>query len=333
MSGFSREEARFFDVAHEGAQIRAVGQAAHSLSGLTGLRPRSVVVLPTDYVAAAAARAVVTLVGELEVPVVITDVLPAYVGPLDVVVAVGDNAGRDDALRGLITAAGRGAETVLAGPDRGPLLDDAPQATTVIPALPNTAGASPLRSGAALGAILALLRQPPEVVAERFELLASEVDAELEMASPQRDAATNPARQLRAQADGARVVHTGLGRGGSAVAGVAAALWSTHGIPSGVVDAEELAQAIERAQQANPAGPADDIFYDPYLDGPSELVGLTTVVWSCETTVPVVQAGSRVETVETDSADAATRAARLVARAYAATALDADAADSAATDE
>ena len=333
MSGFSREEARFFDVAHEGAQIRAVGQAAHSLSGLTGLRPRSVVVLPTDYVAAAAARAVVTLVGELEVPVVIAEVLPAYVGPLDVVVVVGDNAGHDEALRGLITAARRGAETILAGPASGPLLDDAPKATTVIPALPTTAGASPLRAAAVLGAVLALLRQPADVVAERFELLAAEVDAELETASPQRDAATNPARQLRAHADGVRIAHTGFGRGGNAVAGLAAALWSTHGILSTMVEAEEFPQAIERAQQANQARAADDIFYDPYLDGPPKLVGLTTVVWSCETTVAVAQAGSRVEAVETDSADPAARAARLVARAYAATTLSVDAADSAATDE
>ena len=46
-----------------------------------------------------------------------------------------------------------------------------------------------------------------------------------------------------------------------------------------------------------------------------------------------VPAGSRVESVETDVDDPAARAARLVARAYAATALAADAADSAASEE
>lgn len=339
MSGFSREEALFFDVAHEGAQIRAVSQAAPSLAHLTGLNPRSVVVLATDHVAAAAARAVCVYAAPLEVPVVVADVLPAYVGPLDVVVVVGDNAGRDEDARGLISAANRGAETILAGPAQGPLLDDAPKATTVIPALPSVAGASPLRTCAAVGAVLALLRQPAEVVAERFDLLAAEVDTELESASPQRDVTVNPARKLRAHADGSRVLHTGFGRAGGAVAEVAAAVWSTHGIPSAAVGAEELSGAVERAREVHPAPAAHDIFHDPYLDGPSELVDLTTVVWSCETTDPVVPVDSRLEVAETDSDDSAARAARLVARAFATTALAADgdgtgdAGGSAATEE
>lgn len=329
MSGISREEALFFDVAHEGAQIRAVGQAAESLAALTGLQPRSVVVLATDSIAAAAARALCAFAGPLEVPVVVADVLPAYVGPLDVVVVVGDNAGRDEDLRALITAADRGAETILAGPAQGPLLDDAPQATTVIPALPAVAGTSALRTCAVVGAVLAVLHRPAAEVAERFDTIASEVDVELEAASPQRDAAVNPASALRGHADGGRVLHTGFGRAGSAVAGLAAALWSVNGIPSAAVDAAELPGAVERAQLAHPAPATDDIFYDPYIDGPSELVGLTTVVWSCEVADPVASAGSRVEAVETDSADVAARAARLVTRAYAATALSADTADTA----
>ena len=329
MSGISREEALFFDVAHEGAQIRAVGQAAQSLAELTGLQPRSVVVLASDSIAAAAARALCAFAGPLEVPVVVVDVLPVYVGPLDVVVVVGDNAGRDEDLRALITAVDRGAETILAGPAQGPLLDDAPQATTVIPALPAVAGTSALRTCAVVGAVLEALRRPAAEVAERFDAIASEVDAELEAASPQRDAAVNPARALRAHADGGRVLHTGFGRAGSAAAGVAATLWSANGIPSAAVGAAELPAAIERAQQAHPAPAVDDIFYDPYIDGPSELVGLTTVVWSCEAADPVASAGSRVEAVETGSTDATARAARLVARAYAATSLSVDAADTA----
>ena len=50
------EQVRFFDIAHEGAQLRALaGQAAGLNAYLAGLRPRSVVVLATDQVAAAAA--------------------------------------------------------------------------------------------------------------------------------------------------------------------------------------------------------------------------------------------------------------------------------------
>lgn len=332
MSGFSREDALFFDIAHEGAQLRAVGQAAHLLEGLRGLQPRSVVVLATDQVAAAAARAVATFAAPLEVPVVVVDVLPAYVGALDVVVVVGDNAGREKDLRGLITAADRGAETIFAGPNQGPLLEDAPQATTVIPALPDTAGASPLRTCAVVGAVLLTLRQPAEVVAERFELLASEVDAELESVSPRRDVAVNAARKLRARVDGTRVLHSGFGVAGNAVAELVAALWSTHGIPASFVGDSELPFAVERAQEGNSASAADEIFHDPYLDGPAKLVGLTTVVWTCEATDPVAPAGSQMESVETEADDLAARAARLVARAYAVTALAAEA-DAAATEE
>lgn len=332
MSEFSREDALFFDIAHEGAQVRAVGQAAHLLEGLHGMQPRSVVVLATDQVAAAAARAVATFAAPLEFPVVVVDVLPAYVGALDVVVVVGDNAGREQDLRGLLTAADRGAETILAGPSQGPLLEDAPQATTVIPALPDTAGASPLRTCAVVGAVLLALRQPAEVVAERFELLASEVDAELESVSPRRDVAVNAARKLRAQVDGARALHTGFGVAGSAVAELAATLWSTHGIPAPFVDYHELPFAVERAQEGNSTSAADDIFHDPYLDDPAKLVGLTTVVWTCEAADPVVPAGSQVESAETEADDLAARAARLVARAYAVVALAADV-DAAATEE
>ena len=50
------ESVRFFDVAHEGAHVRAVAQAAELLDGLRNTSPRSVVVLVTDAVSEAAAQ-------------------------------------------------------------------------------------------------------------------------------------------------------------------------------------------------------------------------------------------------------------------------------------
>lgn len=314
---YDRETVRFFDVAHEGAQLRAVGGATPRLERLRGMQPRSLVVVGTDQLARAAARAYAALQGPLELPVVVAGTLPAYVGPLDVVVFAGDAGSREEDLRGLLTAAARGAETVLAGPARGLLLDDAPAATTVIPALPTAAGPSPVRTLAAVGAVLASLTRDAAVIAEQCDLLADAVDEELASLSPERDATVNPARQLREFAGDARVLHSGAGPTGAAVAELAAHLWSARGIPSGYVHPEELGLALEDAGVAASAG--KDLFHDPFLDGPAELVPLKTVLWAQRDTAAP---NTRAEAVDAVSAVETAQALRLVTRAFAATAFD-----------
>lgn len=308
--GYDRETVRFFDVAHEGAQVRGIAPQSERLERLRGLDPRSVVVVGTDQVSRAAARAALELRAPLPLPVVVSTVLPDYVGPLDVVIVLGEcvhdaQTGQDT--RSLSTAARRGAETILAGPARGPILEDAPDSVHVVPALPTTAGASPLRAMALVWAVLDALAQPAELTAEFFGALAGEVDAELEALSPQRDETVNAARQLRAFADAANVVHTGHDRGGLAVAALAARLWTAKGIASGYTE-----EPLDNA-------PAEDIFHDPFIDGPSALVPLRTIVWAApDTTLPA----SRAEYAEPTGLGEASTTARLVARAYAATAMD-----------
>ncbi|SDS38630.1 hypothetical protein [Corynebacterium timonense] len=309
--GYDRETVRFFDVAHEGAQVRGVAQRARDLERLRGINPRSVVVVGTDQVSRAAAAAALQLRAPLPLPVVVTHVLPDYVGPLDVVVVVGEcsedaRTGQDT--RSLLTAARRGAETVLAGPARGPILDDAPDTALLVPALPTTASASPLRAMALVWAVLDALAQPAEITAEFLGALADEVDAEIEALSPQRDDTVNAARQLAMFADGARIVHTGAGCCGRAVAALAAQVWTAQGLVSGYTE-----EPLDNA-------PADDIFHDPLIDGPSALVPLRAIVWAApDTALPA----SRAEYVEPTGLGEASSAARLVARAYAATAMDA----------
>lgn len=318
---YDPETVRFFDVAHEGAQLRAVGSAAERLGHLRGVRPRSVVVVATDQVSLAAARAALTLRSPLPLPVVVCGELPAYVGPLDVVAFVGDAAGRESDVLGLARAADRGAETVLAGPLRGPLLDDAPSETAVIPALPTAAGPSPTRAAGVVGAVLAALEADPGAIGERCERLAAEVDDEVQALSPERDATANAARQLREFACGARVLHSGAGPVGVAVATVAAELWSARGIASGYVAPEELAFALELGR-AGEEDAEDDLFRDPFLDGPSALVTLKTVLWAQEATAAAHTRAESVATAPTHAADAQDAAAlRLIARAYAATAM------------
>lgn len=315
--GYDRETVRFFDVAHEGAQVRAVAQCATRLERLRGMAPRSLVVLATDQVSEAAARALARLREPLRLPVVVTSALPGYVGPLDVVVVAGE-ANDESAARALATAAGRGAETVLAGPARGPLVDDAPDATLVVPALPTTAGPSALRTFAAVGAVLSALEQPAEFTEDRLRALADEVDRDLESLSPERDETVNAARQLRAFSSGARVVHSGADRCGLTVARVAAEVWSTRGIPSAYVGQAELPAALE---DAGDAGAPGDIFRDPFLDGPPAEAPVRTIVWNAGATGAP---RARAEACEPSALGEEGTAARLIVRAAAATAMEPD---------
>ena len=325
---YDRETVRFFDVAHEGAQLRAIGENAGALTHFHGLNPRSVVIVATDQIARAAARVVLALRSPLALPVVVTDVVPSYVGPLDVVLVVGDAAAREEDLRGLLSAAARGAETVLAGPPRGPLLDDAPAATIVLPALPAAAGPSPARTIASTTVVLDAVAGGTDVISQELKVLADEVDTELTTLSPERDASMNPARQLREFVADSRVLHSGTTRCGQAVAALIAELWSARGIPSGFVAAEELHLALEFGRPPG-SGVVDALFHDPFLDGPVELVPLKTILWAQASSVdgtvsdtePVLP-NSRVESVEAAGLGDTVQALRLIARAYAATALE-----------
>ncbi|WP_165165462.1 hypothetical protein [Corynebacterium qintianiae] len=312
---YDTEAVRFFDTAHEGAQLRAVAQAVDRFEGLRGVQARSVVVVGVDNASRAMARAVADLRAPLRLPVVVASVLPGYVGPLDVVVVVGDAADSEDASRALITAAARGAETVLAGPGTGPLIDDAPNATPVIPALPTAVGASPLRTFGTVAAVVDAFVEPGEVIRQRLETVAGEVDHELETLSPERDESVNAARQLRAFVAGARVIHTGFERCGSAVAQSAAQLWSAKGIPSGFVERDELTAATQESTAAS----VSDIFHDPFIDGGLRPEPIKTVVWNHD---GPVMANSRAEGCEPSASGEDGTVARLLVRALAATVMN-----------
>lgn len=307
---YDRETVRFFDVAHEGAQFRAVAQAADSLGHLSQTAPRSVVIVATDQIAEAAARCAVTLAGPARYPVVVVRQLPHYVGPLDVVLVVGDAPDAEAVVGDLATAAGRGAETILAGPQTGPVPEDAPADTVIIAGPPTARGSSPMRTIAAVQAVLAALSGQVAVL----DGVAEDIDYELSQLSPERDVTVNAARQLREFVQGARIVHTGYSVAGAAVAQLVAALWSTRGLPGGFVSREELATTLEDAQTAGGADP-NDIFHDPFIDGEAEALPVKVIVWG-ETNARLV--GGRAEAVEGEET---TAAHRLIVRALAATAL------------
>lgn len=319
-TGYDPETVRFFDVAHEGAQVRSVAAAVDKLADLHGFSPRSVVILSPDHLARQAARLAVTHCEPQRAPLVVTDRLPTFVGALDVVVALTDRGDDPRLAQDLLTAAGRGAETVLAGPARGPLLDDIPDRTVTIPTLPTVAGFSPARVITTVIAVLDLLEATEVPVSERLSELAESIDAEIALLSPERDESINPGRALREFVEGVRVVHTGPGEYagnhtvGTRTAELVAHLWSARGIPSGFVDPADVPELLAKQNTAN----SNDIFHDPFLDEPAPLLPLKVVVWATKGTdlsnslaVNVDSAARTVGRLDT--------ALRLVTRAQAAT--------------
>lgn len=320
---YDRETVRFFDVAHEGAHVRAVAEASGMLSGLRGSSPRSVVLLVTDAVSEAAAECAAALNAFGRAPVMITRTLPEFVGALDVVVVVGDAPDAETVTRQVVAAAGRGAEVILAGPVDGPVVEDAPRGVILLPAPPTADGASPMRTIAAVTAVCAELSHSPC----GLNVMADAVDEELRQLSPERDTTVNLARQLREYAEGARILHTGYTATGAAVARLVAALWSARGLPSGFVGQEDLAAALEYSGETDGSAPSggsggvDDIFYDPFIDGPPAHVPVKVVVWAQREPHLL---GARAEYIE-DSADDGeiVGALRLIVRGLAATAMQA----------
>ena len=320
-AGYDIESVRFFDIAHEGAHVRAIAQAAELLDGLRNTSPRSVVVLVTDAVSEAAAQCAVALLDFGRAPVMVTRFVPEFVGALDVVIVVGDAPDAENATRLISASAGRGAEVVLAGPASGPVVEDIPRGVICLPAPPTADGASPLRTIAAIAAVCATLTDTQALI----DGPADAIDFELRQLSPERDVSVNAARQLREFVDGARILHTGYTPVGAAVAALVSALWSAHGLPSGFVGREDLARALEQtsAESAgNSSGATDDIFYDPLIDGPPAQVPVKTIVWAQRDAHLL---GARAEYVEADGAaatgDEFSAALRLIVRGLAATAM------------
>ncbi len=315
-SGYDRETVRFFDVAHEGAQVRAVAGSIDKLTGLRNLQPRSLVILTRDMLADASARFVTSVRTPLRLPVVVTTSLPTYVGALDLVVGIGDRGDDPELARDLITADRRGATTVLVGPARGPIVEDVAPGTIQVTALPTAAGASPARTICSVSTVLDLLEEDEQLVAQRLEVIADELDEDATQLSPERDILVNPARQLRTFIDGSRLLHTGVGPIAEAAAKLIATIFTARGLSSGWAAAAELSDAL-----GDPA-PVDDIFHDPFLDGPSSLVALKTIVWGTDTTdIAHAQAVECPPSV----AGPTGQALRMITWAFAVTALDADA--------
>ncbi|MFP7366373.1 hypothetical protein SFC07_11480 [Corynebacterium callunae] len=279
-SPYDQETVRFYDVALEGAQVRLVGGFMEDggFRTLEGLKPRSVVVLVKGEIAHGCARLVEALHAPLRQPLVITATLPSYIGALDVLVVVTEDGGDEDALRALITADQRGSTSILVGPAAGPLIEEVPTDTVVVPTLPTAAGMSPARVVASISTVIDLFAEDPHIVAARLEHVAGYVNEEIEALSPERDELVNPGRMLRNWVEGHRVIHSGGSELGMAIANVMAPLWSRRGLISAVLDYPELVVSLPDLRGDNSG--QHDIFYDPFLDDNPGVVPFRAVVWA-----------------------------------------------------
>ncbi|MCK7637699.1 hypothetical protein [Corynebacterium pygosceleis] len=280
-SAYDTDAVRFFDVAHEGAQVRAVAGAVGNgdLDALVGIRPRSVVIVAGDLVSERAAHLALALRSPLRQPMLVTDVLPSYVGPLDVVIIASGHADDPVRARAMSSAVDRGCPTVLIAPGRGPLAGDAPGRVAVIPEPPTVQATSPARVTATVDAVLDLLEQDRTLVVESLHRVADEIDAELVALRPERDELVNPARELRGSVEGRRVIHTAGHTVGAAVASVVAAIWDCSGLPGTVIPQPELGLALPALRRGEA-----DLFHDPYLDDGPAVLSLRIVVWAAEDT-------------------------------------------------
>ncbi len=267
-------------LAGAGAQIRHACDLTDEagVERLTEDRPRGVVVAARGG-AAVVADAVATLAGPASpVPVVARtgDVLPGWVGPLDLVVAVSLSGRSEPAVRLAGEAGRRGARLLTVGAAGSPLAEVCGRARGVHVPLPEPgrAATSAPTSRTALwgmlvpvlvaGTRLGLLDAGRETLADVADVL----DEEAELCRPASEAFVNPAKSLATELEG--TVPLVLGDGPvTAVAArrAASVLARTARLPAlaGTLpdDAGDVVATFGGALAAHP----DDVFADPFLDG------------------------------------------------------------------
>jgi hypothetical protein len=251
-----------------GAQVRSAAQGAldAGVASLDG-RPRALVFLRRPGVSGAAAAVLGALLGPgCPVPVVVADVVPGWIGPLDVVVAHTDDGTDAELADSVALAVRRGAETVLSAPAGGPVASAGAGRTRLIePRIPVPAGLDLPRAlavGLAVLRALGLLGTPLDPA---MDVLADALDAEAERNQPGHEPFMNPAKSLALRLAERTPLLWGTDAMATAVAGHAASSLAIH---AGVVaHPADVAQAVTATGllRALVTG-ARDVFHDPFDD-------------------------------------------------------------------
>ncbi|WP_340687142.1 hypothetical protein LCL61_13500 [Amycolatopsis coloradensis] len=248
-----------------GAQVRATAEAAAELELSDRLdvgRPRSLVLIDRPGVSRTLTRLVAALLTpSCPVPVVVAEVVPSWIGALDVVFAHTDDAGDRELAASLERAARFGATVVLSAPGEGPVAAAvAGKGLLLAPRLPVPPEmafprglAAALLTANALGLLVADLEQ-----------LADQLDAEAEKDYLARDSFANPAKAMALKLAERQPLLWGLDPVAVAVGEHAAHAFAAHAAV--VCDVEDYRQALARPalRRAALSGGVDrDIFADP----------------------------------------------------------------------
>lgn len=253
-----------------GSQVRAVGTAVAegALEPLRSEDRSRAVVWISGRGTAATAGAILAgaLSDTVSLPFVTATRAPVWVGPLDVMVIAGDDAG-DPALSAAVSVGTRrGARVVIAAPDEGPLADSgAGRAISLAPRLrvPDTFG---LAHNLAVGA--AVLGVLDRSVAPDVMTIADEVDGEVSRNTVGREVFTNAAKAIAARLTGGPAVLCGDRPATLALAGHAAA--TLLRLTQRTATACGLSQALAAVRDAlSSRGSSDNsLFHDEFIDGP-----------------------------------------------------------------
>lgn len=259
-----------------GAQVRATAASVDegALDRLAELRPRSVVLVTGPGRAAAAASVLTAALGSrVGLPLLHLSAVPPWVGPLDVVVVAGDDAGDPRLLEAADGAMRRGAEVVLAAPDEGPLRAAGAGRAMLLPPRVHVPDhyAFPRYLAAGLAVLTALESVRARDLLPDLGELADRLDAEALRGHPENEVFHNPAKSTAVRMRGRRVVLAGDGPATTALARHCAELvLRAAGTVASAADLGDVLAARARFVGADAARPADydPIFHDEELDGP-----------------------------------------------------------------
>jgi hypothetical protein len=248
-----------------GAQVRATAESAAELELSERLdlgRPRALVLIDRPGVSRTLTRLLAALLTpSCPVPIVVAEVVPSWIGALDVVFAHTDDPGDRELAASLDRAARFGARVVLSAPPEGPVAASVAGKGVLlpprIPVPPEMAFPRGLAAGLLTANALGLLTSD-------VESLADQLDIEAEKDHLTRDSFANPAKALALRVADRVPLLWGLDPVAVAVGEHAAHAFAAHAAT--VCDVEDYRQALARPalRRAALAGSAErDIFADP----------------------------------------------------------------------
>jgi len=256
----SRRGQRLEQLARFGSRLRYehADEVAAAVAGLTATRPRSVVVIGHE---ARLVRAVVEPTSPIPVVAWPTTTLPAWAGPLDLVIVLAESD--CSLLPCCVEASRRGSLLLLVAPQGSPILDQFGSGAILV-----TREADPLVSALLACKVLDILRLGPAL---DLDTVANVVDEAADECGPRHGLGVNPAKDLAcALADTIPLVWGGSVLAARASRRVAEALRQVTRVPALAADDRALVPLIEGARPR-------DLFADPFED-PSGSISFSVLV-------------------------------------------------------